>query len=104
MRKTLPARVSDTHRAPICHLGAFRRQNPSARTLVFSVFIIYGRAIHYCYDPSLHRARSRFRDEERLGCFMFFILGFLWCCLMRMPRPPPALAAPGLTSSTVAFS
>src|SRR5665647_1337765 len=39
-RKTLPARVSDTHRAPICHLGALRRQNPSARTLVFSVFIL----------------------------------------------------------------
>src|SRR5437868_4852777 len=40
MRKTFPARTSDTHRAPKCHLGALRRQNPFASTSVFSVFII----------------------------------------------------------------
>jgi hypothetical protein len=39
-------------------------------------------------SPSVHRARSKGRDEEGLGCFTF---GFVTCSLSRTPRPPAKL-------------
>lgn len=91
MRKTLPARMSDTHRAPRCHLGALSRQNPLASTLVFNVFSIFDRDIHCPDNPCIHRARSKVRDEDALGCLMFFIVGLVTCSLSRTPRPPAKL-------------
>lgn len=85
-------------------LGALRRQNPLASTLVFSVFIIFDREIHFSDSPGVHRARSKVRGEEGLGCFMFFIFGFVTCSLRRTPRPPAELCPPGLINSIPAFS
>src|SRR5258705_3917107 len=91
MRKTFPARTSDTHRAPRCHLGALRRQNPLASTLVFSVFIIFDREIHFSDSRGVHRARSKVRAEEGLGCFLFFIFGSVTGSRSRTRRQPPEL-------------
>jgi hypothetical protein len=104
------ARDVDDHRFAVARRpmwaspGATRRQNPLASTLVFSVFVIFDWEIHFPDSPAVHRARSRVRDDEGLGCFMFFILGFVTCSLRRTPRPPAELCPPGLINSIPAFS
>src|SRR5690242_12930725 len=107
MRKTFPARRSDAHSAPECHLGDLRRQNPLARIPVFSVFIIYDREIdreiHRSENPRIHRARSKVRDEG-LVRFVFFVFGFVTCSLSRTPRPPAKLRASGPINSIPALS
>jgi hypothetical protein len=72
--------------------------------VVFSVFVIFDWEIHFSDSTPVHRARSRVRDDEGLGCFMFFILGFVTCSLRRTPRPPAELCPPGLINSIPAFS
>ena len=70
---------------------ALRRQNPLASTLVFRVSSIFDREIHCSDNPCIHRARSKLRDEDALGCLTFFIVGLVTCSLSRTPRPPAKL-------------
>src|SRR5439155_11070407 len=57
-----------------------------------------------CGVAEIYRARSAARAEEAFGCRIVFTLGFATCSRRRTPRPPVALAAPGLINSIPAFS
>lgn len=61
-------------------------------------------ATNFSNCAGVHRVRSKVRGEEDLGCFMFFIFGFVMCSLRRTPRPPAELCPPGLINSIPAFS